>query len=876
MNLKPVIAAVAASMVAFAAAHSRSEVLLGGRRVADGDGGRGWTFKEGELRLSGAKGAVLSGTATNGEMRICVDKPSSLSISNLVLSAPASGQCALLLAPGASLDLSAAGTNSFSSGPDRAGIEVPSGAALRVAGAGKGAAVEAHGGASAAGVGGTGGFGDGGSCGDVSAEGDVRLLAFGGSNGAGIGGGWGGDGGTVSASGGAAIEATGGWNAPGIGGGRDGRGGAIAVSMARIVARGGASAPGLAGRVRIDGGCVSASAGPGSDGTPDAVFPPDDSAGLLLSSGTFFAAPSRISGRAAKPDGTPLSPFAIPLGTHSIETLEAAAGLDLSGVEPDGGGTVVAWLPPHVSEIRLGGEVVVLRERPAPTSVLVNGADAAEGAGPGWTWTEPELRLSGDGPFALAGTNADGRVCVMVDSPDCRIRLDGLSIDVSHGAAPALRIAKGAAARIELAGTNSLVSGRGCAGLQVEEGASVRLGAAKDLEEGAPAVLVTAGGRQGAGIGGGVRGSAGSVAIDSGEIVAAGGLEGAGIGGGSWGNGGDVEISGGFVRALAGADAAAVGGGKFCPAGSFKMSGGTVVPDAQPECALVGGGLGAPKQALGGNEITGGSLVANAGRVLPAPGRDGEAFITRRGRQFRRIALWRARAAVGVTNAPVEVTGLRDYATRDVFGGPSGEVVFWLPEGDHAFATADGRRFVAHVGPDDVAKAGFRPEIGVAVNGTDIAAGGGFSWRWDGRRIEFNGPGPFVVSGHAASPGVTMHVPGGNRTEITASNLVFTAAPGSPAIELGRGARLDCEICGDCELRGGDGATAAVVAEGSRLSFLRGLSGSLDLVAGDGAAAAFAPAEDGAPGEIALGRGVSSDRPPTPDSGTRIRMETTR
>ena len=876
MNAKPIVAALVASMLPFGAAHSRGEVLLGGRRVADGDGGRGWKFEKGELRLSGAEGAVLGGTATNGELRIRVDKPSSLSISDLVLSAPAPGQCALRIAPGASLDLSAAGTNSFSSGPDRAAIEVPPGAALRVTGAGAGATVEARGGASAAGIGGTGGFGDGGSCGEVSAAGGVRLLAFGGSNGAGIGGGWGGDGGTVAASGGAAIEATGGWNAPGIGGGRDGRGGAVAVSMARIAARGGASAPGLAGRVRIDGGCVAASAGPGANHTPDAVFPPDDPAGLLLSSGTFSAAPDRISGRASAPDGTPLSPFAIPLGTNSVEALAKAAGLDLSGVEPAGDGSVIAWLPPHVSEIRLGGEVIVLREKPAPTGLFVNGADAAEGAGSGWTWTEPELRLSGSGPFALSGTNADGRVCVTVDSPDCRILLDGLSLDLSQGASPALRIAKGAAARIELAGTNSLVSGRGCAGLQVEKDASVRLAAAAATGDGAPAVLVAAGGRQGAGIGGGVRGAAGSVAIESGEIVAAGGLEGAGIGGGSWGEGGDVEISGGFVRALSGADAAAVGGGKFCPAGSFRMSGGTVVPDAQPGCALVGGGQGAPKQALGGNEITGGSLVADAGRVLPAPARDGEAFLTRRGRQFRRVALWRARAAVGATNAPVAVTGLRDYSTRDVFGGPAGEVVFWLPEGDHAFATADGRRFVAHVGPDDAAKAGFRPEIGVAVNGIDIAAGGGFSWRWDGRRIEFNGPGPFVVSGRAASAGVTMYVPGGNRTEITASNLVFTAGPGSPAIELGPGARLDCSLCGACALRGGAGAAAAVVAENARLRFLRGLGGSLDLEAGKGAAAALAPAADGTPGEIALGRGVSSDRPPTPDAGPRLRMEATR
>ena len=870
MTLNPIVAAAAAALFPLAAAPARGEVFLDGRPLADGDRGRGWSFSGGELRLAGAPSLSLGGSATNGEVRISAEKDATLALSDLVLAAP--GACALRVAPGVSLALAVAGTNSFSSGPEKAGAEVPPGAALRVSGAAPGAVLEVRGGASAAGIGGTGGFGDGGSCGEVSVSDGVRLLAFGGSNGAGIGGGWGGDGGVLAVSGGAAVEAAGGWNAPGIGGGRDGRSGTTSVARARVDARGGTSAPGLAGRVRIDGGCVSAHAGPGSGATPDAVFPAEDRAGLVLSAGTLFAAPDRVSGSASAPDGTPLSPFAIPLGTNSVAALEAAAGIDLAGVEPDAAGTVVAWLPPDVSEIGLGGTTLVLREKPAPTGVSVNGKDAAAGAGPGWTWIEPELRLSGPGPFALAGTNADGRVRVAVDAPECALLLDGLSVDGSRGSAPAMRIAPGASVRIELAGTNALASGKGCAGLQVERGASVRIAGAAALDGPGSAVLVATGGRQGAGIGGGVRGSAGAVAVESGEILAIGGSEGAGIGGGSWGEGADVAVSGGFVRALAGADAAAVGGGKFCPAGSFKMSGGTVVPGAQPGCALLGGGTGAPKPALGETEITGGSLVAAAGRVLPGPKRDGEAYTTRQGRRFERVALWRAHAAVGATNAPVEVSGLRNYGTAGVCGGPGGEVVFWLPAGDHEFALPDGRRFVAHVGPDDPVKAGFRPATGIRVNGIDLAAGGGHSWHWDGRRVEFNGPGPFVVSGRNDAVGATLSVPGGNRTEIVASNLVCTAAPGMPALEIGPGAKADFGIGGACALRGGSGAAAAVAGEGARLRLRKDPGGTLAAEAGDGAPSAFAPGESGRFGEVVLGRGVEADRTPAPGAGPSVRI----
>ncbi len=226
-----------------------------------------------------------------------------------------------------------------------------------------------------------------------------------------------------------------------------------------------------------------------------------------------------------------------------------------------------------------------------------------------------------------------------------------------------------------------------------------------------------------------------------------------------------------------------------------------------------------------------------------------------------------------MTNAPVDVSGLRDYGTADIRGGPAGEVVFWLPAGDHEFALPDGRAFAVHVGPDDPAKDEFRPTTGLRVNGIDLTAGGGHSWHWDGHRVEFNGPGPFVVSGRNAATGASLFVPGGNRTEIVASNLVCSAASGLPALEVGPGARVDVEVCGSCALQGGDGGASAVVGQGARLRLRKGRGGgALDVAAGEGAPSAFAPGESGRFGEVALGRGVEADRTPGPDAGPVVRF----
>ena len=851
---------------------------MDGVPLAEGASGRGWSFRDGVLVLRGADGATFSGAATNGEVRLSAAASSRISVSNLVVSAPESGRCALEIAKGAELAFVAAGTNSFASGPDRAGIEVPPGAALRVFGgtAGAGGAraeVAARGGASAAGVGGHGGFGDGGGCGEVSVSGNVDLVSDGGSNGAGIGGGWGGSGGAVSARTGAGIVARGGWNAPGIGGGRDGEPGSLSVSLGRVEATGGASAPGISASVALDGGFVLATAGKGGSSTPDLKLPENDPRGLVVTAGTLSAVPERVSGHACAPDGTPLLPVSVPLGASPLDELAEAAGIDLSGAEKDEFGNVVVWLPPSVASLRIGNDVFQIRETPPPAGVTVNGADAATGGGPGWVWKDGEIALSGPGPFRLGGRCRDGRARVAAIAEKCTVVLDGLSIDASRTDFPAFRVAPGSEAGIVLRGTNTLSSGKGCAGLQVEAGAAATFRSAADsgILSGGAGALFAFGGRQGAGIGGGFRQGAGKIRIVSGEIHAAGGDEAAGIGGGSWGDGADFEMEGGYASAVAGMDAAGIGGGKFRPAGPFKMSGGTAVPVGAEGVAAVGGGRDAPKPSTGDVVITGGNLAVGPGKVFPAPFRDGRAYTTRAGKKFERTALRRAVADVGVPGAALAVSGLAGYGTRDIRSSPSGKLVFWLANGDHEFSLGDGRRFATHVGPDVAGQIEFRPATGISVDGVDAAAGGGFAWHWDGAAIEFGGAGPFVISGTGTT---SLFVPGGNKTEIVFSNLVVRAPAGVPAFRFGPGARATAVLEGRNLLVGGDGAGAVETGGKSRLKIVRGRGrASLELAAGAGAAGAVATGPDGTPGEITTGRGVESTAPRAGETAASIRFE---
>ena len=237
---------------------------------------------------------------------------------------------------------------------------------------------------------------------------------------------------------------------------------------------------------------------------------------------------------------------------------------------------------------------------------------------------------------------------------------------VENRAAFAIKV--GMSVDLTLAGTNTLKSGKNCAGLQVPAGAAVTIGGEGSVEavggeygsgiggaraDGKNAGNITinggsvkatggsfaagigggqnghggnttitngtvraTGGSNGAGIGGGAgernaRTSGGTIALSGGSVTATAGYVSAGIGGGYFGNSGTISISGGVVSASGDQFAAGIGGGEYGEGGKITISGGLVTATSQTYAAAIGGGHNA---GCGIVHITGGTVVATANK----------------------------------------------------------------------------------------------------------------------------------------------------------------------------------------------------------------------------------------------------------------------
>ena len=117
------------------------------------------------------------------------------------------------------------------------------------------------------------------------------------------------------------------------------------------------------------------------------------------------------------------------------------------------------------------------------------------------------------------------------------------------------------------------------------------------------------GGDFGAGIGGGAAGSGTNITITGGTVTATGSVFGAGIGGGEKGNGKNITITGGTVNA-AGGNGAGIGGGEKANGEDITITGGTVTAKGH----LGGAGIGGGEKGNGKNiTITGGTVTAKGG-----------------------------------------------------------------------------------------------------------------------------------------------------------------------------------------------------------------------------------------------------------------------
>lgn len=126
------------------------------------------------------------------------------------------------------------------------------------------------------------------------------------------------------------------------------------------------------------------------------------------------------------------------------------------------------------------------------------------------------------------------------------------------------------------------------------------------------------GGRVAAGIGAGSTASGGTIIIEGGNVEATGGKYGAGIGGGygdvnisGTGSGGTITIQGGTVKATGGQDGAGIGGGQNGSSGTISIEGGTVTATGD----LSGTGIGCESGRSGGTiTIKGGTVKAIGGQ----------------------------------------------------------------------------------------------------------------------------------------------------------------------------------------------------------------------------------------------------------------------
>ena len=210
----------------------------------------------------------------------------------------------------------------------------------------------------------------------------------------------------------------------------------------------------------------------------------------------------------------------------------------------------------------------------------------------------------------------------VVINTNATIVLENVNINTSAGAPlevqgnSAANTSDNVTATIKLKGENILTTtGEHYAGLQLSNGANLILenGAAESETIGS---LTATGGRLGAGIGSGLRGTAGNITISGGTVTATGGnYGGAGIGSGyANGAGGSkvetITISGGTVTATGGEYGAGIGSSNEGTAGDITISGGTVTAKSNGE----GAGIGTGENATAGDiTISGGTVTATGG-----------------------------------------------------------------------------------------------------------------------------------------------------------------------------------------------------------------------------------------------------------------------
>jgi len=797
-------------------------VTVNGDEVAFGsdDPAAGWTYDEaaGLLRLTNAGPFTISGTNTEGKVRVVVNAnlAPAVTLSNLTLRTSSDDRCIFTLGSGANVSLTLAGANELASGSGRPGIWVEAGetlsitnapgddaASLAVTGGGNGAGIgsgaqaaagtvniaggtiTATSGTSAAGIG--GGYNRAGGTVNISGGTVTAVSTY---SGAGIGGGMSGAGGTVNISGGT-VTATGDNGGAGIGGGKSRAGGTVTISGGRVTATGRSGGAGIGGgtgsaggTTAISGGTVTAAGsysaadiGPG-DGSTDASANTFTGGSILLVNDSIALDPSNNT--------DPV--FCATLAGFTPNTAVAITGLAEYGVTDiaaDNGGAIHLWLPDGDYNFTANGWrfVVTIQDGVVhilgSTGVTVNGEEIAFGSADpavGWIYDEATglLRLTNAGPFTLAGTNTEGKVCVVVpQGVTNEVTLSNLVLQASDEDQCVFALETNAVVSLSLAGECDLTSADYRAGVEVPAGASLTITNAPGDDAGA---LTVTGGYGGAGIGGGYDANGGAVTVNGGTLTVTGGFAGAGIGGGynysdipnaDTDSGGMVTVNGGAITVTSGNYAAGIGGGAFGGGGTVTVNGGVVTATSGYGGAGIGGGY----NGIGGAvTINGGALTATGGYAGAGIG-----------------------GGYNYSNIPNAETN--SGGTVTINGGT---------------VSAIGGRYAAGIGSGDYGGGGI-----VNISGGTVTATGGFDGAGIGGGYDGQGCTVTITGGGVSATGgdYAAGIGGGYTYNSTAATA---AAGGTVAISGGRvmatGGRYAAGIGGGSgwTVEGGDGADLTV------------------------------------------------------------------
>ena len=560
-----------------------------------------------------------SGTQYNFCRFICGEGVS-LTIQDIHIESPSSGGFCAISFTGTGNTLTIEGTNVIGGSDNVPCVRVEAGTELTINGTGS---LQVTGGYRSAGIGG----GSGNGCGSIIITGG-HITATGNGFGAGIGGGQYGDGGTIRISGGTVV-ANGGSNGAGIGGGFQGNGGTVIITGGDVTARGdtgagigggssgGISNGGSGGNITISCGVVRASSfsmgagiGGGWDGDGGIVT---ISGGSVEATGGWGGA--GIGGGWRDMGGT------VVIEGGSVKAAGGTGAADIgAGKDSAGGGTLDVDNCAEVelttsgtnAAVTLGDCYIIGAGAGALSGAYIGGTafiatvidigDTGLASGSGYTFSGNTVTIDSSAYDYLIKGETTSRSIVLAPGVETDVVLFDTSIELSPGCA--FGIGSGASAALRLVGSNTLTSGNSYAGLQCPDGASLSISGIGSLH--------ATGGDYGAGIGGSIFESGGTILISDGVIEASGGESAAGIGGGNYGSGGNITLrANADITATGGEYGAGIGGGYYFSAGTVLIEGGEISANG----GRCGAGIGSGFYADTGGDITitGGTVRATGG-----------------------------------------------------------------------------------------------------------------------------------------------------------------------------------------------------------------------------------------------------------------------